>query len=210
METLINIRRVIFFAAIILGVSGTVFSQDYSKLQAAFQESYTLESAADLIKATEAMKSVYKEDSYEVNLRLGWLSYSVGSFTESIAYYQKAISLKPFALEPRFGLVMPASSVGNWEMVKQQYIRILEIDPMNTKACYYLGLIYYNREEYGNAMTCFEKMVNLFPFDYNGMIMYAWTNYKLGKLREAKVLFNKVLMISPEDASATEGLNLIQ
>jgi len=40
--------------------------------------------------------------------------------------------------------------------------------------------------------------------------MLAWTNFKLGKLREAKVLFQKALLISPDDESATEGLNLIK
>jgi Flp pilus assembly protein TadD len=40
--------------------------------------------------------------------------------------------------------------------------------------------------------------------------MFAWTNYKLGKYREAKLLFQKVLLLSPDDASAKEGLNLIK
>jgi len=40
--------------------------------------------------------------------------------------------------------------------------------------------------------------------------MFAWTNLKLGKTREAQVLFNKVLMLSPDDKSALEGLSLIK
>ncbi|MEZ5148220.1 MAG: hypothetical protein R2759_14450 [Bacteroidales bacterium] len=54
-----------------------------------------------------------------------------------------------------------------------------------------------------------KKVVNLYPFDYDGLIMFAWTNLKLGKLREAKVLFNKVLMYKPDDSSALEGLSVI-
>ena len=95
-------------------------------------------------------------------------------------------------------------------MVKNQYEKILEIDPMNTKANYYLGMIYYNKEKYEEALPYFEKVVNLYPFDFSGTLMYAWTNFKLGHLREAKVLFNKTLMISPDDPSAKEGLKLIQ
>ena len=37
-------------------------------------------------------------------------------------------------------------------------------------------------------------------------ILYAWTEFKLGKLREAQVLFNKVLLMRPKDTSALEGL----
>jgi hypothetical protein len=40
--------------------------------------------------------------------------------------------------------------------------------------------------------------------------MMAWTSLKMGKMREAKVLFNKVLLLSPDDESAIEGLSLIK
>jgi len=53
-------------------------------------------------------------------------------------------------------------------------------------------------------------VINLYPFDYDTMILYAWTNFKLGKLREAQVMFNKVLLNKPKDASAMEGLSLIK
>ena len=209
METLTQFKYFIL-AAVMPFLPQTMLSQDYGKIQDAFRNSYALEEKAQLNQATEVMKAVYEEGSYEVNLRLGWLSYSVGNFTESAAYYQKAISLKPLAIEAKFGLTLPASAMGNWEMVRQQYLRIIEVDPMNSQANYYAGMIYYNREAYEEAARYFEKLANLYPFDYDGMLMYAWTNYRLGKLREAKVLFNKVLMISPGDESATEGLKLIQ
>ena len=40
--------------------------------------------------------------------------------------------------------------------------------------------------------------------------MFAWTNLQLGKSREAKILFKKVLLLSPGDQSATTGLELIK
>ena len=51
--------------------------------------------------------------------------------------------------------------------------------------------------------------VNLYPFDYDSVIMLAWTNFQLNKFREAKVLFNKSLLIRPGDESALEGLGLM-
>jgi hypothetical protein len=52
--------------------------------------------------------------------------------------------------------------------------------------------------------------VNLYPFDHDALLMYAWTNLKLGKLREAEVLFQKVIMNNPNDESAQEGLKMIK
>ena len=73
-----------------------------------------------------------------------------------------------------------------------------------------MGLIYYGKEDFTTAFKYFEKVVNLYPFDYDSLIMFAWTNFKLGKYREAKVLFNKALMNKPNDSSALEGLSLIK
>ena len=90
------------------------------------------------------------------------------------------------------------------------YNKILEIDPQNTLTNYRLGLIYYNRQNYEKADTYLEKVINLHPFDYDSMLLLAWNKLALQKFREAKVLFNKVLMYSPDDESAKEGLRLIK
>ncbi len=177
---------------------------------AAFDSSYKLEKAAKYVDAINAIKAVYEENSYEMNMRMGWLNYLVGQQTTSMSYYLKAIALNPYAIEARFGYIVPASVIGNWEAVKDQYTQILKIDPQNTKANYYLGLIYYNSKEYNKADKHFEICANLYPFDYDSVLMYAWNSYFLGKLREAKVLFTKCLMIRPNDKSATDGLILIK
>jgi tetratricopeptide (TPR) repeat protein len=199
---------------LLLGImlfSGNLSAQNnFKAVQDAFKSSFSWEFKGNYADAITSLKAVYEETSYELNLRLGWLNYLSGSFTEATAYYQKAITLKPYAIEPRFGYVLPASALGNWEQVITQYNEILTIDPQNTQANYRMGMIYYGRQDYSKAEKYFEKVVNLYPFDYDSSIMYAWTNLKLGKYREAQVLFNKVLMLRPDDQSAQEGLGLIK
>ena len=199
-------------AFLFTSVAGSVYAGNEAD---AFEESYTQESYAEYSKAITVIKEVYNSASYEHNLRLGWLHYLAGLFTESTAYYQKAIKIRQYSIEAKFGYescscVLPAAALGNWDQVSTQYVKILEIDPQNTTANYRLGLIYYGREEYGEALPYFEKVVNLYPFGYDGLIMYAWTNLNLGKLREAKVLFNTVLLLSPNDESAKDGLKQIE
>jgi tetratricopeptide (TPR) repeat protein len=191
-------------------LSSPLFSQDSLTLQDAFARSYTYENGRNYSQAVAVLKAAYDANSYECNVRLGWLEYLAGQQTESISYYQKAINLKPLALEPCFGLVLPASAVGNLKMAEEQYLKILQIDPMNTKANYYLGQLFYGKEDFENARKYFEKVVNLYPFDYDSVIALAWTHYKLGNFREAKVLFGKALLIRPGDQSASEGLKLIK
>ena len=175
-----------------------------------FSKSYQHEYKGDYTSAINTIKTVYNAQSYEINLRLGWLHYEAGLFSESQAYYQKAIDLMPYAIEAKFGYVYPASALGNWEQVITQYKKILETDPQNTTANYRIGMILYGKKDYPGAYKYFEKAVNLYPFGYDSLIMFAWTNYFLGKTKEAKVLFNKVLLVSPSDPSALEGLGLIK
>lgn len=182
-------------------------AQDYNTELKAFQESYLLEASGETQKAVDALKKVYRENSYEINVRLGWLSYQSGVFTESLAYYSKAISLKPLSIEAKFGYIYPASAMGNWDQVVNQYKKILEVTPGNTVANHRLALIYYGREEYDKAYKLFEKVVNLFPFDHDALLMFGWTNLKMHKVREAKVLFQKALLNTPGGSSALEGLD---
>jgi len=207
METL---RKISYLILVNILLTSASFSQDFKKIQDAFSGSYKLETTGDYVKSIDALKAIYDEKSYEINLRLGWLNYMAGLFTESISYYQKAIALKPYSIEAKLGIVNPAAAAGNWEQVKTQYNEILKIDPQNTTANYRMGVIFYGKQDYNTAFKYLEKVVNLYPFGYDALIMYAWCNYKLGKLREAKVLFNTVLMYSPTDTSALEGLGLIK
>ena len=210
MELLMKLIRFCLITAFLVIFSLISFSQDYSGLQDVFRQSYSYEMKGKYAEAADIIKTKYDENSYEINIRLGWLSYSAGLFTESMAYYQKAINLKSFAIEPRLGFVLPAAALGNWDMVLEQYREILKIDPMNSLVNYRIGVIAYGREDYETAYKYFEKVVNLYPFDYDSLIMFAWTNLKLGKTREAKVLFQKALIMRPDDVSATDGLKLIQ
>ncbi len=204
MKTTINLTIIL-----LLGFS-QIFGQSNEEIIQAFKTSYSLEKSGSYKKAADALKKVYSNDSYEINLRLGWLEYNAGLFGESASHYQKALNLKPFSEEAKFGLIYPKYAQGKMTEVIALYKKILKINPSNTTANYRLGLIYFGKKDYVNAASCFNKVVNLYPFDYDGLLMLAWSDYYLGKKNQAKLLFNKVLMTNPSDKSAKDGLKLLQ
>lgn len=187
-----------------------VEAQDSKATQSAFAKSYDLEAKGDYDDAIRAIKEVYNEGTYPINLRLGWLYYMQKNYESSVAYYNKAIAAMPAAVEPLWGVLNPLVASEKWTEVDKIYLKILSIDPKNSTANYKLGLNYYYRKNYTAAKKYFDVALNLYPFDYNILLMSAWNNYFLGKTSEAKVLFNKVLLQSPNDASALEGLGLIK
>jgi len=176
----------------------------------AFEKSYQLEKEGKYEDALAVLKSVYQEKSYEINLRLGYLAYLSGKFTESIAYYNNAVNKYPLSVEARLGLVLPLSAMGNWNQIIDHYNKILEIDPKNSLINYRLGVIYYERKQYDKAELYLKKVINLYPFDHDTLLMLGWVELQQGSYSQAKLLFNKALMAKPADASAKQGLSLIK
>jgi tetratricopeptide (TPR) repeat protein len=183
METLKKIMTssILLFAVLIAG------AQSESKWQVAFNESYTQEANKQYSAAINSLKAVYDEKSYELNLRLGWLTYLNKEYTTSQSYYQKTT-----------------------DKTLQVYEDILKIDPQQTKANYWAGVIWYNRKKYETAARYFEKLINLYPFDFDGNHMLAWTYLNMGRSNDAKLLFGKALLAKPGDASCLEGLKQVR
>jgi tetratricopeptide (TPR) repeat protein len=204
-----NLKKIAIVAIITFTFTG-LMAQSTSVIQTAFSKSYVSEQAGSYTTAVNDLKTVYSKDNYTVNIRMGWLYYLAKQYTESIKYYDIAIALKPYAIEARFGCIKPLSAIESWEKVKLHYLQILKIDPQNTVANYWLGVIYYNRKDYANAANLFGRNINLYPLDYDSIIMLAWTKLNLGKSPDAKVLFYQALVIRPNDSSALTGIKQLK
>ncbi len=214
---ILKLRTLVILAAFLL-LSSLSYTQTYNEaagnwgedLRSAFRESYKQEKAGKISKAIDALTKVYSDKNYEVNARLGYLSNLNKQYNESIYYYNVAIGLMPLSVEARLGLANPVAAIEDWTTLEKNYNDVLRIDPNNSQANYNLGMMYYYRADYAGALKYIEKTANMYPFDYYSVLMLGWTYYNLGKSREAEVLFNKVLCISPDDKSALEGLGLLK
>ncbi len=201
-------KKAIF--VLLIAAAITAYGQQEEALQKAFADSYRYEQQTDYRAAVAALQEAYQPDSYEINLRLGWLYYLQGDYPQSLKHYKVAMTLLPYSIEARLGYVLPLAAMGNWNEVVGIYESILQTDPQNTLANYRLGVIYYERGEYGRAKTYAEKVVNLYPFDYDSVVLLGWINLQMKDYRKARVLFNKSLLIRPGDASARAGLQQIK
>ena len=153
----------------------------------AFAKSYEYEGTKQYDNAINALLSL-KSDIYAVNLRLGWLYYNKGDYKTAMSHYAKSIQLRPTSIEARLGYVLPAAKLKLWDKVGGQYDAILKIDPNNSKANYYRGLMYYNVGEYSKASQYLDRIESLYPFDYDIVILSAWNSYFLNKKEKAKKL----------------------
>ncbi len=199
-----------FIAFAIIFQSIATVAQTDAAMQNDFSESYSLEYNKKYTDAIAVLSKYKSDNSYELSVRLGWLQFSNKNYTQSMQLYQRAITLKPYSIEAKLGLIKPLSALESWEKVLQQYEDILKIDQQNYTANYWAGVINYNRKKYEVAAKYFERIVNLYPFDYDANHMMAWTCLFGGRANDAKTLFNKALLIKPSDTSCLEGLSKLK
>ena len=203
-----NLLQKTIVATLLLSLNS--FCQDTKQLQAGFAKSFINEDKGDYKTTLLDIQSIYSDKSYLVNLRIGWLSYLNKDYTNSIVYYKKACNLMPTATEPLWGLALPYLAQEKWIDLENTYKSIGRFDPKNSLVNYRLGMIYFYRKNYVEAIKNFDITITLFPLDYDAISMSAWTNYYLGKKDAAEVLFNRILLMYQYDASAIEGLALCQ
>ena len=194
---------------LLLALTTTLNAQTPEELQGAFIASYTHEESKEYETAINNLLDYYSASSYEINVRLGWLYYFNAEYSNSLKYYKVAMELMPYSIEAKYGYALPLSALGNWNEVIGIYNEVLKTDPQNSFANYKLGAIYYERAEYELAKSHNEKVVNMYPFDYDAVVLQAWIYLKMEDYRKAKILFNKSLLILPENESAKAGLELI-
>lgn len=208
-------KKYIFLSISIIIIIFVVFSvlafeQKVDPKITAFNKSLAFETEQDYLNAIKELLNIYdaNKDNYLINLRLGWLNYNAGLFTESVIYYEKANKILPNSVEAKIGLTLPLSKLEKWEQVKNVYEQILKIDSKNYTANLRLGQYYLLRGNYSQANKYLSVSYENYPSDYESNLSYGWTQYYIGNKKMAKDLFINVLMLSPKDSLGTIGFNL--
>lgn len=96
-----------------------------------------------------------------------------------------------------------------YEKSKEMFKRILEINPMNYRAHYNLGIANFNLNEIEEAKECYEEAIRIKPdykhCFYNLGLMYE----RVGDLQEALIYYEKALEIDPRFPYAFNARNQI-
>jgi tetratricopeptide (TPR) repeat protein len=198
----------IYITTVFLTFCSVFIAQSDNAIREAFKKSYESEYQLKYSKAIEDLQGIYDVNSYELNLRLGWLSYKNNKHVESVSYYKKAITKMPNSVEARLGLTYPLSAMEKWDLVIEQYKAVIKVDNGNTTANYNLALIYYNKGEYGSSWKYMQSYLLLHPFDFDGNSLAGWIKYSVGKKSEAFAFFKKALLVRPYDTSFNKVLGI--
>lgn len=201
-------KKLIVLGSAFVMLQFSVNAQDvFNNKLAAFSTSYEKEYTQNYDEAIKPLENIYSKDDYEINLRLGWLYYSKGDHNKSVAFYKKAVVLKPSSVEAKLALVNPLSYLGNWDEIVTTYEELLKVDPKNYTVNYRLSMIWYNRKKYAQALIYIKTIQPLYPFDYEANLLAGKINIALGNITDAKSALQKAIIYNP---LSTEPVDILK
>jgi len=169
--------------------------------QSAFQRSYISAATGDFDEAIKPILALHNQGKYRqdylVSLRLGWLYYRKGATSRSIRFYSQATRLRPQAIEPWLGLLLPLFAAGRYQQSIKVGEYILARDRANYIALAKVARSYYVLKRYEKAAEYYAKVLELYPGDAQMRAGLAWSYLRSGQKAKAVTQFRQVLMVDP-------------
>ncbi|NUM33636.1 MAG: tetratricopeptide repeat protein [Candidatus Brocadiae bacterium] len=178
-----------------------------TEYQQAYQASLTLEKNCEYPKALETLQSIYEkyQEDYDLNFRLGYLSYLNARYESAYQYWQKAVQLHPGSIESQNWILLTLIMMQRWTQAEEYAKNIIKQYPTNYYANIRLAYVYYLQEKWDNALARYQIIYTFYPSDLDIRLGLASTYLALGKKDKAKYFYLEILKVSPFHTAAYQG-----
>jgi tetratricopeptide (TPR) repeat protein len=148
-----------------------------------------LEQAEEYEKARAAcQKLLLYENSYAVQLRLGWLNFKCGDFDKANEHYRIAAKECVDCVDPRLGLQLVAVSAGKWKEALAAGDRVLALESDNYWAIARNALAWYMRGKYALARVEYTKALKIASDNPEMLLGLGFTRIHQGAFAEGRNL----------------------
>ena len=134
--------------------------QSWFNLGLAYMETKNIDEA---IKSFTSVVNINPDDSETLGILGNLYLNNKRDPVNAIAYFQKALSLKPDNHITCFNLGLAYASMDNLDMAMGIYQNALAIKPDFAEAYINLGAAYIGKNEINKAIECYKKGIDLFP-----------------------------------------------
>ena len=116
---------------------------------------------------------------------------------------------KDLDIEATFALAVQNHKSNNFQVAKDLYNQILEINPNHTDALNNLGSIYSKLDDNQKAISCYEKVIKINPNHTDTLNNLGSIYSKLDDNQKAKDYYEKVIKINPNIIDTHYNLGII-
>ncbi|MDQ7044427.1 MAG: hypothetical protein Q9M32_00740 [Sulfurimonas sp.] len=196
-----------FFLLLALVLSSIQADSKNQNIKDIYQESYSYENVQKYDEAIKTLAPLYKQypKGYTLNLRLAWLSYLSKNYTDSIKYYEIASNTKPYALDPKTGLIKIYLDTYSFDKAEIIAYEVLKIDYYNYFANLYIIKALIAQEKYAIAQELTTKMLLIYPTNILFLEQLSLV-YKHEKSPYLQKLYKDILILDPNNVLARSNL----
>jgi len=207
-----SVPRLFVLLAICLTTPLLARAQSQTKLtpcQQLWSSSFKAEGDKDYDRALSDVAKIMRitgdETNTYANLRLGWLYYLKGDYTQAREAYRVAAKSSPGAVSPLFGLINCDVANKKPDDAIASAKKLLDLDPLNFTANKTLGGLYYQKRDFESAAVYYQILSVTYPENLEMANNLAWCYLKMGNRDLAKSIFSNVLAILPLYEAANLG-----
>jgi len=188
--------------------TGSLFiyaGEEHTNIQKRYEQSYRHEQIGKLDDAIKILIPLYQKypKGYTLNLRLGWLFFLKRNYMNAIQYYKKASLIKPYAIEPKLGLVRVYLAINDYQKSQTLINEILRTDFYNYYGNLYAIEALIGEKKYNIALEITRKMLTLYPTDITFLEMLARI-YKETNSSYLNEVYQDILTLDPHNTLIKE------
>ena len=128
---------------------------------------------------------------------------------EQLDFYQERVNNNPQSLEDRIILGYTHYLLGNNNQAVNEFKHVLEIDDNYFDAYYNLGLVYFEEEKYYDALSMFNKTVQIAPRDFKGHLQMGIVQRHLNMYEQAIESLSEANALNPVNANIIYQIGLV-
>lgn len=199
-------KYIILFTLFILSIS-TLCAIDNTEIKERYTKSYNYEKMEQYAEAIKVLVPIYEEyqNTYMINIRLGWLCYLDNKAHNAINYYKQSSLINPLAIAPKLGLIRIYLNRYEFNEAELLSYNILKKDYYNYYGNYYAIQALIGEKKYDIAIELTKKMLVLYPID-TLFLEQLFIAYKATKNTYLKSLKEDILIIDPNNILANSHL----
>jgi tetratricopeptide (TPR) repeat protein len=160
----------------------------------------------EAMQALNTILPIYKEKPELWSTAGDILLVDMQKYTESIPFFEKAVSLDPRDTHSLVNLAFSYDKAGNPERALETYRQALEINPSLTDAWNKAGNILTRAGRFDEAVKMYDKGISIDPGNAFILNNKGYSLYLAGKYPDALESLQKAVILNPEYKSAWKNL----
>jgi tetratricopeptide (TPR) repeat protein len=205
-------KKIITLFLIVFSLNILAEDLSFKEIKSLYHKSYDYEKMEKYQKAISVLNNVYEAypKTYTINLRLGWLYYLNGNYNNSLEHLKKAIAVSTQSSEVLNVMNLVHAAQKDWDEVSSVSQKIIINDYYNESANYWISVAYRMKGQFELAEKVALKMLTVKPTSVTFLNEYGIVQYAKGNYDPALSTFQSVIILDPDNQSATYYLELLQ